>query len=63
MTEPVEGLAPQPPSRRKLLLITGGGFLAAAAIAVLFVLPAEMHVDPTGFGRLTGLTRLAGPKT
>ncbi len=65
MTEsaPAEGLAPQPPSRRQLLLITGGGFLAAAVIAVLFVLPAEMHLDPTGFGRLTGLTRLAGPKT
>lgn len=63
MTEPTEGLAPQPPARRKLLLITGGGFLAAALIAVLFVLPAEMHLDLTGFGRLTGLTRLAGPKT
>lgn len=60
---PAEGVVPQPPSPRRLLLITGGGFLAAAVIAVLFVLPAEMHLDPTGFGRLTGLDRLAGPKT
>ena len=54
---PVEGVVPEPPSRKSLLLITGGGFLAAAVIAVLFVLPAEMHVDPTGFGRATGLDR------
>ena len=60
---PVEGVVPEPPSRKNLLLITGGGFLAAAVISVLFVLPAEMHLDPTGFGRLTGLNRLAGPKT
>ncbi len=63
-TEPVtEGLAPDPPSRRRLLMITGGGFVAAAVIAVLFVLPAEYHLDPTGFGKLTGLSRLSGPKT
>jgi len=60
---PVEGHVPQPPSRRRLLLITAGGFVAAAAIAVLFVLPVEFHLDPTGFGRLSGLTRLAGPRT
>ena len=62
-SSPVEGFVADPPSRKKILLITGGGFLAAAVISVLFVLPAEMHLDPTGFGRLTGLTRLAGPKT
>lgn len=60
---PVEGVVPDPPARKQLLLITGGGFLAAIVIAVLFVLPAEMHLDPTGFGRATGLDRLAGPKT
>jgi hypothetical protein len=60
---PTEGVVPEPPSRKTLLLITSGGFLAAAVIAVLFVLPAEMHVDPTGFGHITGLDRLAGPKT
>ena len=60
--KPVEGFAPRPPARGRLLLITGGGCVAAAAIAVLFVLPAELRIDPTGFGRLTGLTRLAAPK-
>ncbi len=60
--ETPEGRAPQPPSRKTLLVITAGGFLAAAAIAVLFVLPVEMHLDPTGFGKATGLTRLAGSK-
>ena len=59
---PVEGQTLRPPSRRTLLLITVGGFAAAAAITVLFVLPVEFHRDPTGFGRLTGLTRLAGPR-
>ena len=51
---------PTGPSRRKLLqsvLLT----LAGAALAtVLFVLPAEFGVDPTGIGTRIGLTRLAG---
>jgi len=61
--ERIEGRAPQPPSRKVLLLITGGGFLAAALISVLFVLPVEFHLDPTGFGSVSGLNRLAAPKT
>ena len=50
-----------PPARRSILAITGAAFAAASAVAVLFVLPAEYAIDPTGFGRLTGLTRLAQP--
>ncbi len=57
-----EGHMPNPPSRKKLLMITGGGFVAALVIAVLFVLPVEYQLDLTGFGRATGLSRLAGPK-
>jgi hypothetical protein len=34
----------------------------ASAIVTLFVLPAEFRIDPTGFGRATGLIALAGPK-
>jgi hypothetical protein len=60
---PTEGQIPDPPSRKRLLQTTAGGFVAALAIAVLFVLPVEMHMDPTGFGKLTGLDRLAGPET
>ncbi len=41
--------------------IAAGALLMGSAIFVLFVLPAEFHRDPTGFGRLTGLDRLAGP--
>lgn len=33
--------------------------LVAAAIAVLFVLPAELGIDPTGFGKATGLSELS----
>lgn len=42
-----------PPST--LAKATGGALLAAAAILVLFVLPAEYGIDPTGVGRLTGI--------
>lgn len=38
---------------------TGGAALAAAAIVVLFVLPAEYGIDPTGVGALTGITAMA----
>ena len=33
--------------------------LVAAALMVLFVLPAELGVDPTGFGKATGLSELS----
>lgn len=49
------------PRRRALLLGSGIAIVAATAIAVLFVLPAEFDIDPTGFGRLTGLARIADP--
>jgi len=60
--EPGDGRDAATLSRRSLLLIAGGGFVAAAAVAVLFVLPVEMRRDPTGFGRISGLNRLAGPE-
>ncbi|ABD27387.1 conserved hypothetical protein [Novosphingobium aromaticivorans DSM 12444] len=36
-----------------------GAALAAASILVLFVLPAEYGIDPTGVGRLTGIAGMA----
>jgi len=57
-----EGQIDKPPSKKRLALITGGAFLAAAALVVGVVLPAEFHVDPTGFGRATGLYRLGEPQ-
>ena len=38
---------------------TGGALLAAAAIVVLFVLPAEYGIDPTGVGSMTGIAGMA----
>lgn len=48
---------------RALTLVTGGAALAAAVLFTAFVLPAEFHRDPLGTGKLTGLNRLAGPRT
>ena len=45
---------------RRVLLATAGAFAAATALFVLLVLPAEFGKDPTGVGRLLGLTGLAG---
>jgi hypothetical protein len=47
------------PSRQGLLLRVGGSACAAAVILIGFVLPAEYHIDPTGFGKLTGLARMS----
>lgn len=47
------------PSRRALLRSIVAAFVAAAVATVLFVLPAEYGVDPTGLGTKLGLTRLA----
>lgn len=50
------------PSRKRLALIIAGAAVVAAALFVGVVLPAEFGKDPTGLGRLTGLSRLAAPK-
>lgn len=57
-----EGHVGTPPPKGRLLLFTGGALVAASLIAVCFVLPAEYHLDPLGVGKLTGMSRLAGPK-
>ena len=38
-----------------------GAALAALAVLVLFVLPAEFGIDPTGVGARTGLVEMADP--
>ncbi len=58
---PTEGRTDRPPSARSLALITGAAFGLATLLTVGFVLPAEFHLDPTGFGRATGLYRLGTP--
>jgi hypothetical protein len=58
----IQGQTDRPPSRRRLALITGGALAAASVILVGFVLPAEFHTDPTGFGAATGLLKLGTPQ-
>jgi hypothetical protein len=58
MTE-TEPTAPAPPSRKKLLLGTGAALAIAAVGLVVFVLPAEYGIDPTGAGAALGLTQLS----
>jgi hypothetical protein len=45
--------------RGRVLRATGLMALIAAVLTVLVILPAEFGKDPTGFGKLTGLSRLA----
>ena len=43
---------------RGLIRATIGSLAAATAILTLFWLPAEYGIDPTGLGRVTGLTQM-----
>jgi hypothetical protein len=45
----------------KLIAGTAGFVAVVAAVAVLFVLPSEYGIDPTGFGKMAGLTQIAAP--
>jgi hypothetical protein len=58
----IEGQTDRPPSRGRLALITGGALVLATVALVGFILPAEFHTDPTGFGRVTGLLKLGTPQ-
>lgn len=44
---------------RRVVVLTAVAALVATAIMFLAFLPAEYGYDPTGFGRLTGLTKIA----
>lgn len=37
-------------------------FLLGTVLTVFVVLPAEYNIDPTGFGRLTGLDQISAPR-
>jgi hypothetical protein len=53
-------LSPAPSSsRRNIAIGAAAAAVVASAAVVLFLLPAEFGVDPTGFGRATGLMGLA----
>ncbi|MFB0874672.1 MULTISPECIES: hypothetical protein [unclassified Sphingobium] len=59
MTAPVSA-APYQASPATLLRAAVAALAGGAAILVLFVLPAEYGIDPTGIGRAIGLTQMAG---
>jgi hypothetical protein len=59
MSEPASPYEIQPPSARRLLLSVVGAIVGAALVLVLFVLPAEYGIDPTGAGKALGLTQLS----
>ena len=50
---------PYQASTRSLASASIAASAAAAAILILFVLPAEWGIDPTGAGKAMGLTRMA----
>jgi hypothetical protein len=49
------------PSSSALLKATAVAFVAAVLVLLLFVLPAEFGVDPTGIGARLGLTAMSDP--
>jgi hypothetical protein len=49
------------PDRKRLLAQIAGALGVATILVVLVILPAEYRIDPTGFGRLTGLDQLSAP--
>lgn len=49
-------------TRSKAPLLGIAAAAALAAIGVIFVLPAETGIDPTGLGEKTGLTQIANPQ-
>ncbi len=55
-----EGHVPNPPSARRLLGLSAIALAIGSVVVLGFILPAEFRVDLTGFGKLTGLDRLAG---
>lgn len=55
--------APAAPSKKSLTLATLAALAVALLALVLFILPAEYGIDPTGFGTAIGLNVLEGGAT
>ncbi len=60
-TSPIAGT--QLPSSKRLLVSTVAAVFVAALLLVTVVLPAQYGIDPTGAGRLMGLTALSSSGT
>jgi hypothetical protein len=60
MTEPQPLIQPvAPPSPRQIVIGSAVAIVVASVAMVFFILPAELGIDPTGFGTKTGLIGLA----
>lgn len=57
---PLSPFQANPPTGKRLLLSVGLAVLLAALILIVAVLPAEYGIDPTGVGRVLGLTQMSG---
>lgn len=53
----------EPPSGARILKSVLVAAFAAGIVLVLFVLPAEYGIDPTGLGRATGISQLGAAPT
>jgi hypothetical protein len=51
----------QPPSGKKIALSTVTAAVVAAVLLATVILPAEYGLDPTGIGRILGLTGMSRP--
>jgi hypothetical protein len=54
---------PSVPSLKSLLIATASAAVLASAILITAVLPAEYGIDPTGLGKMMGLTALSSVQT
>lgn len=63
MTETDTNIELSPPSKRNVMIGSALALVLGAAIIVVFVLPAEYGIDPTGVGKAAGLTEIADPIT
>ena len=63
MTEKSPLADTQLPSSRRLLASTLAAVFVATILLVTIVLPAQYGIDPTGAGRLMGLTALSSAGT
>jgi hypothetical protein len=50
-----------PPTQRKTLMLTGSAIVAGALVLFGGLIPAEYGRDPTGLGKLTGISALWSP--
>lgn len=61
MNDPVSPFEAAPPTARRLYQSIGAALLGAAVLLILFVLPAEYGLDPTGIGSRLGLAAMHEP--